>query len=174
MPTAAFAAGITWSGIEGQNKNKADVTSAGQLMTSPADVSSSFLSPMTFVNTENNNAPDDLYDPPSGEAAVITSIHVSSFALSGADPFLRLDVGTSVDLSGCNVSSQFEEVDPPTNGVTVLPYSPGFVIPAGDSLCAAGFDMEAAVTASGYLVPAADAPSAPQTPAGSSATLSKP
>lgn len=100
MPTAAFAAGITWSGIEGQNKNKADVTSAGQLMTSPADVSSSFLSPMTFVNTENNNAPDDLYDPPSGEAAVITSIHVSSFALSGQTPFsvsMSVRVSTSLD-----------------------------------------------------------------------------
>ena len=126
------------------------------------------------MNVENNESPAELYSPPSGEAAVITSIHVSSFALSGTDPFLRLDVGTTLDVSGCNVLTQFEEVDPPTNGMTVIPYSAGYVIPAGDSLCSAGFGMQAAVTATGYLVPAADAPSTPETPADNSATLTKP
>ena len=44
VPSAAFAAGaLTFTGIEGKNTNKADATSANQLMTSAA-------SPGSFVD----------------------------------------------------------------------------------------------------------------------------
>jgi hypothetical protein len=174
MPTAAFAAGITWSGIEGQNKNKADVTAAGQLETSPADVNSAFHSqPFGFFS--NSNMVNE-YTPPSGDAAVITSIHVDMGGVPASGALVDVDTGTSNGgfAAPCSASANVDQVDTATDGITILPYSPGYVLPAGQSLCAIVSSAEAIVSAEGYLIPAADAPAAPQTPAGSASTSIKP
>ena len=175
MPTAAFASGaLTWTGIEGQNKLKADVTASGQLMTSPADVTSAFNSPLFGFNSGVGLI--GIYAPPSGEAAVITSIHVDMANVSGSDADVILDTGAgSGSESSCSFTGNVDEVDTSTDGTTVLPFSPGYVLPAGQSLCGAvGGNAEAIVSANGYLIPAADAPPSPQAPAGNSPMSIKP
>lgn len=159
MPTAAFASGaLTWTGIEGQDKVKANVTEAGQLLTAQADINSAFASsPIEVLD----DAPlQTIYAPPSGQAAVVTSIHVSSFDLvqgqTTSTAALKIGSGSCNTLIG-----SVDVVDPSSDGDTVLPYSPGLVIPAGDLLCALSVQMSAFVSANGYLVPAADAPATP-------------
>jgi hypothetical protein len=170
MPTAAFAAGVTWTGIEGQNKVKANVTEAGQLLTAPADVTSDFASSRYEMVSGSVYT---FYAPPSGEAAVITSVHVSSYGLVAGqvDPYIVIATGVS---GSCSLSGGFDEVDPPADGVSVLPFSPGLVVPAGSVVCAEAFEMDAVITVNGYLVPAADAPSTPQVAQTPSTSSSKP
>jgi hypothetical protein len=174
MPTAAFAAGITFNGIEGQNKLKADVTAQGQLETSPADLNSAFAE---IEGLDDSSTALTLYTPPSGEAAVITSFHVDAWDLSGSDPYVQLFEGTGggSDETACSgTTTLIDEVDPTADGVTVLPYSPGYVIPAGGSLCALNPGSDASVAINGYLVPAADAPSSIPLTAGASTPLTRP
>jgi hypothetical protein len=165
IPSVAIAATATLTEIKGASGNKANVTAAGQLQTSPADINSAFATNIFGFDAGDGSVP--IYAPPTGDAAVITSIHVDVSDLTGsADDYVVLDV--------CNQGIFLDEVDTTTDGAWVLPYSPGYVIPAGESLCAATAAGFARVEANGYLVPAADAPSAPQTPAASSARETPP
>jgi hypothetical protein len=181
LPSTAYALGaLKFQGIEGANLNKANVTASGQLNTNgviqgasgnQADVTpagqvlaTSANPASAFLVSNGNGGPNaytQLYSPPAGFAAVITSMHVSSYSLSGTDPYML--VGTNN--VGCgSLMANIDEVDPGSDGVTVLPYDPGYVLPYGYYLCLHTVSMGAEVTVNGYLIPSAAAPSAPQAP----------
>jgi hypothetical protein len=158
--SAVSQSSLTWNGIEGQDKVKANVTGAGQLLTAPADVNTAFQSATLQVNDEISA----LYGPPSGEAAVITSIHLSYYDVTGTTAFAVLEAGAPSGRQGCAATTDVDEVNAATTGSTILPYSPGYVVPAGDVICLGSSNLVVTATANGYLIPAADAPSTLQTP----------
>jgi hypothetical protein len=157
VPSAVALAKSTlkFTGIEGTSSNKADVTPAGQLLTTEANPASYFDSGTKEVSSGALLA---IYTPPSGSAGILTNAHVDSWSLTGTDPFLGLYLTNAT----CTTNTfELDEVDPSANGVTDLPFGPGQVIPAGDTLCAGTAAMSANVTAIGYTIPAADAPTQP-------------
>ena len=147
---------LKFTGIEGASTNKVDVTPAGQLLTSEANPASYFDTGLVGVGVGSHQA---VYSPPSGSVGILTDLHVDSWDLSTTDPYmyLYLDDATSCTATIFNL----DEVDPAANGVTDLPFSPGQVIPAGDTLCATAEDMVSDITAIGYTISGADAPTLP-------------
>jgi hypothetical protein len=144
IPTAAVAA-VSFTGIEGTSHNKADVSPAGQLLTSPADPSAAF-------NNLNQNVGGSIGAsigaPGSGLALVITSIHATNFGSTG-------QVSFGVSNNGCNTGANFEDIMVQSGTTTVLPYSPGVVVAAGDIACAFPDGGSYSITLSGYTIPAA-------------------
>jgi hypothetical protein len=86
--------------------------------------------------------------PAAGQALVITSVHVNTLATGG-------QVGLLISSDGCASGTNFDYVTPGSTGNTVLPYSPGVLVPAGDSVCAFPDGGPYAITVSGYSVPSA-------------------
>ena len=146
VPTGmAAAAALKYVGIEGTSTNKVDVSAAGQLLTAPAGPSSSYNN-----WTEEFSTYTAIATPPAGKALIVTSIHVDT--RNGGSG----EVAVGVSINGCTSGAVFDQVDPSSNGVTVLPYEPGVVVPSGDTLCAFPSDWTLGnVTVSGYTVPAA-------------------
>src|SRR5580658_7894089 len=81
VPTAAYAGGkaLKFTGIEGTSGNQADVTGAGQLLTTTVNPSSFFQNAsQTLPATEF--AAVSIATPPSGTALVVTSIHINVYS----------------------------------------------------------------------------------------------
>jgi hypothetical protein len=158
IPTTAYAAGaLKYVGIEGTSTNKADVSPAGQLLTTEAGADSLFDSGARNINNGSNGAP--MYAPPQHSAGILMSIHLDVYGDAGAG-----NAGESFYIGpSCNTEDFLvDSVNPTTVGTVILPCSPGVVIPAGDELCAISTGSIASLaSANGYTVPAADAPTVP-------------
>lgn len=158
MPSsvAVAKAGLKFTGIQGTSGNQADVSSAGQLLTTAASPSSSFETRDVILHTTSGA----IVTPPAGDALVITSIEndVYNLTASGPGDGLAVFVSTSA-CSTSNILSYYHGINPPTVGEFDLAFNPGIVVPNGDALC--GFLASSAVedesTAVGYAIPAADA-----------------
>ena len=166
VPTGIAAATVAYTGIEGNNGatgtvNHADVTSAGQLLTTEAN-------PNTFVQTadvdvynggrfQGNREPEDQRCPHRHNDSLrcVCRPHPRKWSERGAG---RFETGSTCTggLAGRGVL-----LNRGSDGETDLPLSPGLVVAKGDSLCgAAGGSVDAEVDVSGYTVSSTDAPTA--------------
>lgn len=154
LPSAAYAAGaLKFTGIEGTSTHKADVSPDGQLLTTAADPANSISG---YEGFSANSGCTTIYAPPTGKAAVITSIHVAGF--QGTLPYNQvvLYVGNP-----CNPTGWGEVIIPSGgNGESDLEYSPGVVIPAGQVIQGYTENQGAYVTVNGYTINGATAPTA--------------
>lgn len=149
-PAAALAATVGVTSLIGANGTKAVVTGAGQLTTSPADVS--MFRSFTDANLASGGC-RSLYTAPRGWSFVLTQITIDAWA----DPKPGAFNGAAIYMgSGCN--RLIADWNPPTIGSFVLPFSPGVVIPPGHSVAAyVTGGVRAEAFGYGYLVPARDA-----------------
>ncbi|HVC71567.1 MAG TPA: hypothetical protein VNC61_15035 [Acidimicrobiales bacterium] len=141
----AVAKALHFTGIEGTSTNKADVSAAGQLLTTQADAGASYTRWTPGITT-----PRSLAVIPAGDALIITSIHIDN--ISGTTGGVAFGIANN----GCTSGATFDSVNFASNGITVLPYEPGVPVPAGDEVCAfPGGGWIGAATVTGYFVPAA-------------------
>jgi hypothetical protein len=156
VPTTVGAvAALKYTGIEGLSTNKADVTPNSQLLTTEANPASYFTGSQ-LADTGGGTAV--VYAALGGVAGIVKSIQVDVWDLTGSDPYVYLAVGNQ-SCSGLLVFIQ--EVDPATNGTTVLPQDPGLVVPAGDAICASANQLDSDVHVTGYTIAGASAPTLP-------------
>ncbi len=155
VPTTAYAAAaLKFTGIEGTSTNKADVSPAGQLLTSPADPNSLYASTPTIVSALSGVK---VAQPPSGSALVLTSLAVDVYYNpSGGGTNLIYFVVQNGSCSGDEVGSFAPDVAISGLNLVNVPIGSGVAIPAGDVLC--GYSQgpaspEADVWANGYTVP---------------------
>jgi hypothetical protein len=163
VPTGmAAAAALKYTGIEGTSTNKADVTSASQLLTTeakPADIV------QTFPVAANSGEPLALVDaPPSGSGLIVDVVHIDTYD----DPTPTEELAqVYVYLGTSNCSGWYTIwVTPNVSslGELDIPMTPGAVVPAGDAVCVGSSGgVKASVTVSGYTVPSGDIPSAAMT-----------
>ena len=158
-PVAAVAAGAGVTSLVGPNGTKAAVARTGQLLTNPADVNSirifTNLDSLQAGGTSTGCVP--LYIVPAGDSLVLTQLTIDTWV--DPTPGTSNNVIFWTGTSGTKCMNPIGDVNPPTFGDTVLPFSPGYVVPAGDDVAGiAGGGVSAEVYAMGYLVPVADAP----------------
>jgi hypothetical protein len=165
VPTAVGATvgvqtALRLTGIEGTSGNEADVSGAGQLLTTEA-------APTTYVQTTDVFLPENasnlslVTQPTGNHALIITAIHVNIFGMddgAGKLPAVGLQITPGSTCPG-GQETWAHTIDPASFGEIDIPYAPGLVVAKGSALCGAGEgDVNATVTVSGYLVPSADAP----------------
>jgi hypothetical protein len=166
VPTTAVA--VTTATITiikgGTSAGEANVTAAHQLLSTTAN-------PNAYVNTTyaditgQSAAYAPIASPPSGDALIVTTIHLNTYndPTPGPADFITfvIETGTACS-SGSHVGSYVEPVTPGTLGETDIPYNPGLAVPAGDALCAAAIgSYDAWVSATGYTVPSSEVPAGP-------------
>jgi hypothetical protein len=183
VPTMAVAATVAYNGIEGTNgttttQNKAQVTSAGQLLTTGASPQS-YEEYTAYIDgaAGDNNGQDceEVVAVPSGKAFVAQQIEVDVFEANSpsgySSPFgpgyysnssFGLYADSSSEAGACIGLIATGEAPGNTEGNVAIPLVPGYVIPSGYHLDAGGYGLTGQVYVTGYLVPSADAPSVPQ------------
>jgi hypothetical protein len=164
MPSSVALArsALKVTGIKGVSGSTADVTPAGQLLTTEAQPSNllggSSSDQATFEETTSLNA-QDLFAAPSNDAVAMNGLSLDVVqGLSSASPgnIYALFIGNS---SACsNTVGNWEmNVNPTGLGLTEVSLTPGVAIPASDYLCAIGSaasgDYTVSLTATGSLVP---------------------
>jgi hypothetical protein len=178
VPSTAYAAALKFTGIEGTSTNKADVTPAGQLLTTEA-------SPTTYESYDANG--NEVSSFAAGQACQAVSP-----ILPAGESYIVQDISAAIQTSNVQVvtgttnseNSQvaFVVAQPSANfcttvsgytpigiavapagntGTVDLPQRPGFVIPNGYQIYALAGGTASFVTTNGYLIPSSDAPSAP-------------
>ncbi len=161
LPTVAVAASTVVNIKGSPSGNKADVTGAGQLLTTTANPNSFFQNTSDPLSSSGNQ----VATPPSGLALVVTTIHVDVFTVmtSGAGQFVEFFVATGTNCTtGSQVGSYDQVINPASVGGMDVSVEPGLGIPAGDSLCGAiTGTLEAEASASGYTVPSSSVSSGP-------------
>ncbi len=144
MPTAAVASVLTFTGIKGTSGNKADVSTAGQVLTAPATPSNYYATGQVNLT----GAVAVVATPPAGDGLVLTSLDISVYNFTAGSNY-QLLMGNAACTGP--VSGYGHVFTPASGGDTEISFSPGLVIPSGDSLCgnlAGGASV--AVTPVGY------------------------
>ena len=164
IPSTAYAAALKFTGIEGTSTNKADVTPAGQLLTTeaqPGNLLGGSSTDVGYISGSTTFASGVLFKAPSTEAVVLDALTLSvrGYATSASgNTYYDVYVGTGT-CSG-QVGSWLLSITPTGFGTTEVPLTPGVAIPAGDSVCSesqtASGTFFVGVTATGALVPATD------------------
>ncbi len=159
VPTVAVAATTVVSIKGNPSGNKADVSPAGQLLTTTADPSSFFQS----ASQDLSGSSTFVATPPAGLALVVTSIHVDVYAdpSPGSGEYVDFII-ESETCSGACIGEYAQVINPGSVGEVDVPLEPGLGIPAGDALCgdvAGSVNAEASV--SGYTVPSSSVTSGP-------------
>ncbi len=156
---SGVAAALAYTGIEGSSGHVANVSDAGQLLTTEANPSSFFQNSDAVLSTSKLIR---IATPsPSADALVVTTIHfeVGSDPTPGDFDYIETEVVTGTTCGGSKVGTYTHVFTPPTIGEYDISLAPGLAIPQGDSLC--GDDSHNLVTeadVSGYTVPSADVP----------------
>jgi hypothetical protein len=155
---AAAKAVLKFTGIEGANGNKADVTSAGQLQVAQADPSQFVQTALALPDTTDDLVPVAV--PTTANALVISVIHVDTWINPSPGPagFVVVEIHAGSSCAGDPIGSWTQTVHPLALGEQDISLSPGLGIPAGDALCARANTLTAYVSASGYTVPSAAVP----------------
>jgi hypothetical protein len=171
MPSVAVAAGLKFTGIEGTSDNKADVSPAGQLLTTAASPSAyeDYEANVAFPAPNARQACTTLTTISAGHAFVVEQVEVDvesayTYAPSESPLASQATFTLHADSSACNEGSATitsGEAPQGTVGNVAIPVSPGYVVPSGYSIDVfyAGWSGNAFVT--GYLIPSADASSTP-------------
>lgn len=116
------------------------------------------------VNDCSSGLCQTLFKPPAGKAAVVTSIHIDTYQVSGPGGGVFVDIVRSSD-GTCNASSldrDIEVINPAGIGETVLPYDlpGGLPVAAGRALCVSkGGNVFSQASAWGYAVASNAVPS---------------
>jgi hypothetical protein len=165
VPTTAVA--VTTATVTiikgGTAAGQVSVTAAHQLLSTTA-------SPQAYVDTGFVTAIGDgsvvvVASPPSGDALIVTTIHLSTYSdpAPGMLDYVAFWVGNNTGCTGGGSVGSYEQlVNPGSLGETDVPLSPGVAVPAGDALCAAANDkVDATVSAAGYTVPSSEVSAGP-------------
>jgi len=176
VPSGMAVAG-GFSGIKGTSGNKADVSAAGQLLTTEA-------LPTTYKDYEAPIASADLVHSgldcetaatiPVGQAFVVQQVEVDVFGANSpgtsnsgpagnfSNAGFRLYADGPSDACGGSSNIITTGEAPGANvGNVAIPLIPGYVIPSGYKVDADGNGIDAYVYFIGYLVPSSDAPATP-------------
>lgn len=164
VPTTAVAVSTATMTIikGGSASGEAGVTEAHQLL-------STTVNPKAYVNTGpseiiNVNGYAIIASPPSGDALIVTTIHIDTFddPAPETNQYLLFFIADSTTCAGSIVGSYRTIVTPSSIGETDIPFTPGLAIPAGDALCAeATNNIEGYGSATGYTVPSGEVPAGP-------------
>jgi hypothetical protein len=143
MPTAAVATALSYTGIEGTSHNKADVSTAGQVLTAPATPSNYYATGQVVIT----GSPTAVATAPAGDGLVLTSLNisVSSFTTGANYQLLIGNAACTVGIGGYS-----HVFTPASGGDTEITFSPGVVIPSGDALCGNEVGASVAITPVGY------------------------
>ena len=154
MPTAAVASVLTFTGIKGTSGNKADVSTASQLLTAPATPANYFANADQNVSSASFVA---VATPPAGDGLVVTSVNNSVYSVtSPGSSYLNFAIGGN---NCTTVGGSFQHgVYPSSVGSSEITFNPGIVIPSGDELCAEASGVGAYVETIGYTGTAAAIP----------------
>ena len=164
VPTTAVAVSTATMTIikGGSASGEASVTAAHQLL-------STTVNPKAYINTGpseiiNVNGYAIIASPPSGDALIVTTIHIDTFSdpAPETNQYLLFFITPSTTCGGGQVGSYQTVVTPSSIGETDIPFTPGLAIPAGDALCAEATNNivgDASVT--GYTVPSGEVPAGP-------------
>ncbi len=160
VPTAAVAVtnAVTIKGSP--SGNKADVSAAGQLLTTTANPSSFFQSSSQGISTTLT----PVTSPPTGLALVVTTIHLDVYGdpSPGSGQAVAFFIVTGTTCSGSLVGSYGQIINPNSIGEIDVPFAPGLGLPAGDALCGQVLGSVAAeASVSGYTVPSSSVTSGP-------------
>jgi hypothetical protein len=168
IPSTAYAAALKFTGIEGSpSGNKADVTGAGQLLTTEAQPPNLFGNSTSDVGEATVNSGGSskavILNAPSDQALVMNELVVDVSAwTSTATVNTWYELYISTNSCAGEVEYWYEYVNPTGLGSTQFPLTPGVPIPAGDALCVTGNSgtgtFELYVSATGSLVPSASVP----------------
>jgi hypothetical protein len=182
VPTVAVAATVAYNGIEGTNgttttQNKALVTSAGQLLTTPVQPSKYEDYSVTIDTTGGQNGGEECLGAvriPSGDSFIAEQVHVSVLQTNASSStnsggYTINSTGDVFELVADNPSQTDCQGDIATLGTPPgglvgnidISLTPGYVFPSGYGVDAYVAGMAAFVYVTGYLVPSADAPSTP-------------
>ena len=158
FPVGAWA--VTGSNVfltDAGSGQHATVGGAGQLMATRAGAKS-FVSGQTIVDGGASDVV--LLQPPSGKALIVTSVAGDIYQPVGT-PGISFEYEFHVSHNGVNCAppKTFVFQEHPTElGSTFVPFDPGIVVPAGRALCADVGNVHVILSAHGYLIPAAAAP----------------
>jgi hypothetical protein len=164
----AVAKALKYTGIEGTSTNRADVTPAGQLLTTeaqPSNLLGGSSSDSGFFSATSTVELTGLFSAPSNEAVVMDAITLDvAYWDTSAGPNTYYDLYISDD--ACTLSDQVgywtPTFSPNGYGSTEIPLTPGVGIPAGDTLCAYSYassgEFQVHVFATGSLVPSGSVP----------------
>jgi hypothetical protein len=165
----AFAAGATVVNIADPNTpaNIAHVNSSGQLQTAGSTsvtntVTTELTAPSAYVDGAVADAIGGdgcvvIATPPSGKAMIVRDVTVDVFSdpSPGEGDNLPIFTGTTCEEGGVAIG----DVNPPTVGVTTLPFDPGLGVPAKSGLSAfANGSVDAEIYVDGYSVPSSQVP----------------
>ena len=153
-PSAAIATTAAVTEIRGPGGQRAAVTNAGQLTTTPA-APSTYEDRLTSADAPSSTDCENLPSFSSTAGFIVTEIVIDAYDVSGpAD-----NTAVAVFLGpNCSVREPVQQVNPATDGATVMPLTPGLTIPAKGTISFEVLHEGALVTAYGYTVPAKDAP----------------
>ena len=165
VPTTAVAVSTATMTIikGGSASGEASVTAAHQLL-------STTVNPKAYVNTGTAEITSGLNgyaiiaSPPSGDALIVTTIHIDTFydPAPETNQYLLFFIAPSTTCAGSIVDPYQTIVTPSSIGETDIPFTPGLAIPAGDALCAeATNNIEGYGSATGYTVPSGEVPAGP-------------
>lgn len=169
---SGVAAALAYSGIEGSSGHEANVSQAGQLLTTealPANLRNYWI---YVAPTEGNLTCAKVATVPTGKAFVVQKVQVDVAAASPTTTVNGYTTSTSfVTLkadkvtAGCgHLGPTITSADAPAGGVgnVSIPITPGYVVPSGYELDASADSMQTYVYVTGYLVASADAPTSPE------------
>ena len=158
VPSSALAGAFKYTGIEGSNLNKADVTAGGQLLTTETDpgTGESFVDSGSFSSTSS----DTLGMTNAGNYfAVVTQLQINTSA--DPSPGSNASVTVRVNTTAAPAYDTLASVNPPSVGDIVIPVSPGLPAQQTDGqnslqVIVHGTGLDVTVIASGYFMPCSD------------------
>jgi hypothetical protein len=153
-PSAAIATSAGLTQLEGSGGQRAAVTNAGQLTTTEA-APSSYEDRLDSADAPSTTACENLPAFSSSAGFVVKELTIDAYDVSGPSD------GTAVAVflgTGCALKNGVLQINPTSNGDTVIPLSTGLVVPKKGAISFEVFHMGALVTAYGYTVPSKDAP----------------
>jgi hypothetical protein len=153
-PSAAIATSAGLTQLDGSGGQRAAVTNDGQLTTAEA-APSSYEDRLSSADAPSAKACENLPAFSSSAGFIVKDLVVDAYDVSGPSD------GTAVAVflgSGCALKNGVAQINPSSNGTTVIPLSTGLVVPRKGIISFEVFDMGALVTAFGYTVPSKDAP----------------
>jgi len=174
VPTGvAFA--LSYTGLQGSSGHKANVSVAGQLLTTEA-LPSAYRDYQEEEETADGESGGSVCTTvttiPSGDAFIVQDVMadvyganapVSVSSPNGSESVSGFNVYADTANQGCGNGDVVTTGEAPggTVGNVNIPIAPGYVIPSGYNVDLLAIGIDAVCYVSGYLVPSADAPRSP-------------
>jgi hypothetical protein len=153
-PSAAIATSAGLTQLEGSGGQRAAVTNDGQLTTTEA-APSSYEDRLASGDASGTSACVTLPAFSSSAGFVVKDLTIDAYDVSGPSDTIAIAVFLG---SGCSLRNGVLQINPTSDGDTVIPLSTGLVVPKNGVISFEVLDEGALVTAYGYTVPAKDAP----------------